>query len=78
MAMISETNKEIAMENFFMYLLILVYVCMSLFVAGFQIRKSESPFINADSGFWAVAIIVILLSPITAPLILGYGFHSNE
>ena len=61
----------------FIIMLIIYFVCFFV-VLGFQLEKSDSPYIEADFIFFIGVFIVCLISPIALCLILGSKLHGDE
>ena len=58
------------------YLIVFYFICFFI-VAGFQMEKSESPFIKRDAVFVVGAVAACLLGPVTLSLIIGYKLHGR-
>lgn len=58
-----------------MEIYIITYIACCLIVLGFQLEKSDSIFIEVDFMWIVTSAIIVILSPLTLPVILGAKIH---
>lgn len=59
-------------------LYVFFHVFLFLIGVGFNLAKSQSPFIEASATYWlGVITLHALFAPITVALMLGYRLHGD-